>query len=99
MGVGTSLIWAVYQTLLLARVWLRETSLVPRPFLYGLAPPIQEGSGNQTNARLGGEVKRGQTTPVPSTVVSAKATDTLGSDTPGTDTPGKDLSAVKLWRK
>ena len=23
-------------------------SLVPRPFLYGLAPPIQEGSGNQT---------------------------------------------------
>ena len=41
---------------------------------------------------VGGEVKRGQTTPVPSTVVSAKATDTLGSDT-----PGKDLSAVKLW--
>ena len=38
--------------------------------------------------------ERGQTTPVPSTVVSAKATDTLGSDT-----PGKDLSAVKLWRK
>ena len=37
---------------------------------------------------------RGQTTPVPSTVVSAKATDTLGSDI-----PGKDLSAVKLWRK
>ena len=23
-------------------------SLVPRPFLYGRAPPIQEGSGNQT---------------------------------------------------
>ena len=43
---------------------------------------------------VGGEVKRGQTTPVPSTVVSAKVTDTLGSDT-----PGKDLPAVKLWRK
>ena len=40
---------------------------------------------------VGREVKRGQTTPVPSTIVSAKATDTLGSDT-----PGKDLSAVKL---
>ena len=40
---------------------------------------------------VGGEVKRGQTTPVPSTVVSAKATDTLESDT-----PGKYLSAVKL---
>ena len=43
---------------------------------------------------VGGEVKRGQTIPVTSTVVSAKATDTLGSDT-----PVKDLSAVKLWRK
>ena len=43
---------------------------------------------------VGGEVKRGQTTPVPSTVVFAKATDTLGSDT-----PGKYLSVVKLWRK
>ena len=42
---------------------------------------------------VGGEVKRGQTTPVPSTVVSAKATDTLGSDT-----PGKDLSdLLSLW--
>ena len=42
-----------------------------------------------------GEVKQGQTTLVPSTVVSAKATDTLGSDTPGkdlrSDAPGKDL--------
>ena len=43
---------------------------------------------------VGREVKRGQTTLVPSTVVSAKATDTLGSDT-----PGKYLLAVKLWRK
>ena len=36
-------------------------------------------------ALVGGEVKRGQTTLVPSTVVSAKATDILGSDTPGKD--------------
>ena len=34
---------------------------------------------------VGGKVKRGQTTLVPSMVVSAKATDTLGSDTPGKD--------------
>ena len=41
-------------------------------------------------ALVGGEVKRGQTTLVTSTVVSAKATDTLGS---------QKSSAVKLWRK
>ena len=34
---------------------------------------------------VGGEVKQGQTTLVLSTIVSAKATDTLGSDTPGKD--------------
>ena len=34
---------------------------------------------------VSGEVKGGLTTLVPSTVVSAKATDTLRSDTPGKD--------------
>ena len=34
-----------------------RASLVPRPFLYALAPPIQEGSGNQTRSEhdQGGE--------------------------------------------
>ena len=51
VGVGTSLIWAIDQTLLPARVWLRETTPC-RGTIFGVVGRIQSGGAHAGRTAL-----------------------------------------------